>query len=157
MIRFVFWEDRSIQTRSDHMANAWPGSSRKAQGTSGPTLQDLFGLVMKKASFSAGVREPPSIRQGFWQSWQGHTVRTPPGRSSNNILDWGLTAEFLEHVPMSNKPRACPTGNSHSRESHWLKLYVLFFQREWGTWMPFTRCMWEETTLSLGNYSKNLL
>lgn len=83
--------------------STWQKSTQESVGrqmeSGGPTLEQLLGWMMKTAAFSARVREPPHIRQGFWLSWQGHTlfVHTPPGRSSSNILDGGLPAKFLEH------------------------------------------------------------
>jgi len=116
--RPVFCIDNNVHTIS------------KERGSWGPTLQCSSFLAgwWRQQPFPLGSQSLPAPRQGFWLSWQGHTlfVQTPPGRSSSNILDGGLPEKFLEYVPMNNKQRACPAGNQH-RETQWLKWYFPLF------------------------------
>lgn len=104
--------------------------SRKREAGDPPCISFLGGW-WRQQPFPLGLQNPPRKMQGFWLSKQGHTLfaQTLPGRSSSNILDRGLPAEFLEHVPMNNKQRACPAGNQHTEKpTSWNDTSHCFYQ-----------------------------
>lgn len=157
-MRFVFCVDGNVQTTCTHVANACRGASRQAAGSSGRTLQEP-GWVgwWRQNAFPLGSQSLLAQGRGLAELARSHFVCTnSSSRSSSNILDGGLPAKFLEHVPTNNELRACPLVTlTAERPTDW-KMLPLVSRRTGHHTKPFARCVSEEAVLSSGNYSTNL-
>ena len=81
------------------------------------SLQQPPGWVMKRAAFSAGVRDPPGLRQGF--SWAGRVTLClyKPHQAGLPGTSWmgAFLQNSLSVFPWTITWRACPASNSHNR------------------------------------------